>query len=143
MRTLPIALLLCFSTVGMAYGQSEGTPVFDIIRSAVWDTEDGQYQVHLDDVPSQLKSGPQPAWCVRVTNSKGQPVRGVKLEFTGGMPQHGHGLPSVPATTAQAGKCPYRIDGIEFHMPGVWQIGFAITSRKGARHQVKHFVNVN
>lgn len=120
----------------------ESTP-FDNIRSAAWDTTDGRYVVHLDDVPTALKSSTMQTWCVRVTDVRGKAVRGIKLDFTGGMPQHGHGLPSVPATTAKRGKCPYRIDGIEFHMPGVWQVGFVITTRSGTRHEIKRFVNVN
>lgn len=120
----------------------ESTP-FDNIRSTAWDTADGKYVVHLDDVPTALKSSTMQTWCVRVTDSQGKVARGIKLDFTGGMPQHGHGLPSVPATTVKNGKCPYRIDGIEFHMPGVWQVGFVITTRSGTRHEIKRFVNVN
>lgn len=120
----------------------EDTP-FDNVRGAAWDTADGRYVVHLDDVPAELKSGAVQTWCVRVNDPNGKSVRGIRLDFIGGMPQHGHGLPAVPATTQKAGKCPYRIDGIEFHMPGVWQVGFTITTRSGSKHEVRRFVNVH
>ena len=119
----------------------DDTP-FDNIQTAAWDTADGRYLVHLDDVPAALKSSTMQTWCVRVTDANGKAVRGIKLDFIGGMPQHGHGLPSVPAVTAKGGKCPYRIDGIEFHMPGVWQVGFVVTTRSGTKHEIKRFVNV-
>ncbi|MCA1978442.1 MAG: FixH family protein [Thiobacillus sp.] len=136
------ALLPAASTLAQTPGTVENTP-FDNIRSATWDTDDGRYSVHLDEVPAVLKSGELQSWCVRVTDARGKPARNIKLRFTGGMPQHGHGLPSVPATSAGKGKCPYRIDGIEFHMPGVWQIGFDIVGRDGRRQEIRRFVNVN
>lgn len=145
------AILL--SSIGSAMAQTAAPPLalpagaentpFDNIRSATWDTGDGSYSVHLDEVPAALESGTMQSWCVRVTDAKGKSARNIKLSFTGGMPQHGHGLPSVPATSAGKGKCPYRIDGIEFHMPGVWLIGFDIVNRGGKRHEIRRYVNVN
>lgn len=118
--------------------------VFDNIQGAAWDTSDERYLVHLDKVPAELKSGESHSWCLRVTDMEGTaaPAK-TRLVFVGGMPQHGHGLPNTPATVRKAQKnCPYRVDGIEFHMPGVWQIGFVITSPKGSKHEVRRLVNV-
>lgn len=153
-RSVQCTILSCFACLFLLVGinpsawakqsgSMENTP-FDNIRSATWDTPDGRYSVHLDDTPTVLKSGEVQSWCVRVTDAKGNATRSVKLSFTGGMPHHGHGLPSVPATTTgKNAQCPYRIDGIEFHMPGVWQVGFDIVGRDGKRHAIRRYVNVN
>lgn len=141
-----MGVALCALSLVNASAWSDGldSTVFDNVRGATWETPNGQYAVHLDGVPAALKSGEVQQWCVKVTDAKGKPAAAVKLKFEGGMPQHGHGLPNFPAVSANAKNqtCPYRIDGIEFHMPGVWQIGFELQDRKGAKQAIKRFVNV-
>lgn len=131
-------------TSASAWADSLDSVVFDNVRGASWETPNGQYVVHLDGVPAALKSGEVQQWCIRVTDTKGKPASSVKLKFEGGMPQHGHGLPNFPAVSANARDtaCPFRINGVEFHMPGVWQIGFELKDRKGSRQSIKRFVNV-
>ena len=38
------------------------------------------------------------------------------------MPQHGHGLPTEPAVTAELGDGRYRIEGVKFNMGGWWEL---------------------
>ncbi len=45
------------------------------------------------------------------------------------MPLHDHGLPTSPRVTENLGGGRYRLGGIRFHMPGVWQ--FVITVSDG------------
>jgi hypothetical protein len=141
-------LLFCCALTAQAQSVSPSsskldTP-FDNIQGAAWDTAGERYLIHLDGVPPTLRSSESQTWCVRVTDAQGKSLPNLKLSFTGGMPQHGHGLPNVPATThKRSAQCPYRIDGIEFHMPGVWQVGFVIVDAKGQRHEALRYVNVN
>jgi hypothetical protein len=41
------------------------------------------------------------------------------------MPEHGHGMNYRPAVAAQ-GKGRFRADGLLLHMPGRWQLSFAV-----------------
>jgi hypothetical protein len=42
------------------------------------------------------------------------------------MPQHGHGLPTVPQVTKYLGDGFYQVEGLKFHMPGWWVVKFNI-----------------
>lgn len=60
------------------------------------------------------------SWIVRVTDSKGMPLSDVYLLVGGGMPGHGHGLPTQPRVTERLGDGRYRISGVLFNMHGDW-----------------------
>ena len=49
-------------------------------------------------------------------------MEGAAITLEGGMPEHDHGLPTSPRMTAELGSGDYRIEGIRFHMSGVWEI---------------------
>jgi hypothetical protein len=66
------------------------------------------------------------AWEVRVASPSGQPVDGLKIAVDGGMPQHGHGLPTQPRVTRQLGDGRYLVDGMKFSMVGWWEIKLRI-----------------
>lgn len=44
----------------------------------------------------------------------------------GGMPAHGHGLPTAPQAIPTDTNGTYRIDGLKFSMPGEWVLGFLL-----------------
>ena len=66
---------------------------------------------------------------VRVTiqDSKGQAVDGATIAVDGGMPQHGHGLPTRPRVTSSLGSGAYEISGVRFNMGGWWELKLAIS----------------
>ncbi|MGK0221885.1 MAG: hypothetical protein ACI9ON_001122 [Limisphaerales bacterium] len=66
-------------------------------------------------------------WTVLVTDQKNQPVIQASIEITGGMPLHNHGLPSIPRMTQELGAGQYLIEGMKFHMRGLWLIEVTIT----------------
>jgi hypothetical protein len=46
----------------------------------------------------------------------------------GGMPQHGHGLPTNPEVTEYLGNGDYLVEGMRFQMTGFWEVRFVINS---------------
>jgi hypothetical protein len=44
-----------------------------------------------------------------------------EVSFDGGMPSHGHGLPTTPKVIHQQGN-EYLIRGVKFSMSGVWEL---------------------
>ena len=50
------------------------------------------------------------------------PVPGASIVLTGGMPNHDHGLPTQPKITSEPAPGRYILEGIRFHMPGLWEI---------------------
>lgn len=60
-------------------------------------------------------------WTVHVTTADGQPVDGARVAVEGGMPEHNHGMPTLPQVTPSANG-DYRVEGMKFQMPGWWTV---------------------
>lgn len=69
---------------------------------------------------------------VSVRDTAGNPVDGAQITIDGGMPQHGHGLPTQPRVTRNDGDGSYVIEGVRFNMGGWWEFKLAINGRAGA-----------
>jgi hypothetical protein len=68
---------------------------------------------------------------VSLTDAAGQAVDGAAIIVDGGMPQHGHGLPTQPRVTKALGNGEYVIEGVRFNMGGWWELRLAIEGRSG------------
>jgi hypothetical protein len=71
---------------------------------------------------------------VRVADAKGEPIDGASIRVDGGMPEHGHGLPTQPRVTRALGNGVYEIEGVRFSMGGWWELKLAIETPAGADH---------
>jgi hypothetical protein len=74
-------------------------------------------------------------WVFHLETANGQPITGAQITVDGGMPQHGHGLPTSPQVTQDLGNGDYRVEGLKFHMPGWWVVNFHIAAN-GKNDQV-------
>ena len=57
------------------------------------------------------------------------PVKDGEVTINGGMPEHGHGLPTMPEVVAGAAPGDYVVQGLKFSMPGWWVITFKIKAQ--------------
>jgi len=71
-------------------------------------------------------------WTLHLDTIDGRPVDTATITMDGGMPQHGHGLPTSPRVTRALGNGDHLIEGVKFNMGGWWVVRFAITSSAGA-----------
>ena len=69
---------------------------------------------------------------VIVRDANGRAIDEAQIAIDGGMPQHGHGLPTRPRVTRTFGDGSYQIDGVRFNMGGWWEFKVAITGSRGA-----------
>ena len=65
-------------------------------------------------------------WIIQVQTLDGVPVSKAEISFDGGMPDHDHGLPTVPQVTENLGDGRYRVEGLRFHMQGLWELKITI-----------------
>ena len=91
----------------------------------------GVYQVSMlppEHAPAinQLHS-----WTVKLQSPSGAPVAGARFVVDGGMPQHGHGLPTQPRVTHEIATGTYRLDGMKFSMTGWWELKLGIDGALG------------
>lgn len=68
---------------------------------------------------------------VFIADSEGRPVDGATITVDGGMPQHGHGLPTKPRVTRSLGGGIYEIEGVRFNMGGWWEFKLTVTGPSG------------
>jgi hypothetical protein len=72
------------------------------------------------------------SWKVKLATPDGAPVHGAKFVIDGGMPQHGHGLPTQPRVTREVEDGVYALDGMKFSMTGWWEVKLDIQGPQGA-----------
>ena len=68
---------------------------------------------------------------VAITDAAGKPIDNATIAVDGGMPQHGHGLPTRPRVTKNLRDGVYEISGVRFNMGGWWELKLAITTPAG------------
>ncbi|MBX6364435.1 MAG: FixH family protein [Gemmatimonadetes bacterium] len=91
----------------------------------------GRFQATLE--PEQpLRVGRMQTVRLRLRDAAGQPLDGAAITVDGGMPQHGHGLPTRPRVTRALGAGTYQVDGVKFNMGGWWELKFRIATAAGA-----------
>ncbi len=68
------------------------------------------------------------SWILHIQNAVGEPVSGAEIVVDGGMPAHDHGLQTSPQVTRFLGNGDYLLEGIRFHMPGVWEVSVTVVA---------------
>ena len=66
------------------------------------------------------------SWQIKLTTPSGVPISHAHIAVDGGMPEHGHGLPTQPQVTQELGAGVYLLEGMKFSMSGWWEIKLAI-----------------
>jgi hypothetical protein len=70
-------------------------------------------------------------WVVSLHDRQGNPVHPARIAIDGGMPAHGHGLPTRPQVTQYLGEGRYLVEGVRFNMAGEWVWFLAIDTASG------------
>ncbi|MBC8145517.1 MAG: FixH family protein [bacterium] len=91
----------------------------------------GLYRAKID-LPKPLVTGAMQRLTLNVTDSDGHELDSIAIAVGGGMPDHGHGLPTTPKATRQTARGAYQIDGVRFNMGGWWVLAFALDGPAGA-----------
>jgi hypothetical protein len=100
----------------------------------------GLYKAAITPQANPIVVGSMHAWTVTVLTPAGAPVKVAKIAINGGMPQHGHGLPTAPQVTKSLGEGRYLIEGMKFNMRGWWTLDLAIDGPKGPDTVTFHLV---
>ena len=91
----------------------------------------GLYAVAIEPEVLPVQQGPLHNWIVTVKTPGGEPVADAELAVEGGMPRHGHGLPTAPHSAGHVGEGRYRVEGVRFNMGGWWVLKFSVSSPAG------------
>jgi len=132
MKKLLIALTLVVVAIAgwFAWMMLQPPPDGLDLRS-VKPTDNGLYMVSFKPRDGEPAVGPIAVWHLEVTDSDGAAVTGANVRVDGGMPQHGHGLPTSPASDGEVSPGVYAIDGMKFSMRGWWEFKLIIDGPGG------------
>lgn len=101
----------------------------DYSRSRV--SEGMQYRATIIPAGDTIPRGKLHRWRLHLETSAGLPVDSAVISIDGGMPQHGHGLPTKPRVTRALGNGDHMVDGMKFNMGGWWVVKFRINAAAG------------
>lgn len=133
LATLAVAISMtaCSHAMMMVHGTGAKEPAPSEFGLGPRSSAAGRYVATLEPAkplrPRQMQT-------VRVTvrDAEGRPIDEAQISVDGGMPQHGHGLPTRPRVTRNLGDGMYEIEGVRFNMGGWWEFKLAIAGSRGA-----------
>ncbi len=129
--TVAISMTACSHAMMMIHGTGAKRPAPGEFGLGPRSSVAGRYVATLAPArplrPRQMQT-------VRVTvrDAEGHAIDDAQISIDGGMPQHGHGLPTRPLVTANLGDGVYEIEGVRFNMGGWWEFRLAIAGPRGA-----------
>ena len=123
-KTLALAVLA--ATAGCMSAPS------DLNLSLTRPTAESKFVVTLQPPATPAAINQLHTWQVRLATPAGAPIAHARIKVDGGMPQHGHGLPTRPQVTQELPGGIYVIEGMKFSMTGWWEIKLAIDTPDGA-----------
>jgi hypothetical protein len=133
LATLAVAISMtaCSHAMMMIHGTGAKRPAANEFGLGPRPSAGGRYVATLEPAkplrPRQMQT-------VRVTvrDAEGRAIDEAQISIDGGMPQHGHGLPTRPRVTRNLGDGIYEIEGVRFNMGGWWEFKLAIAGSRGA-----------
>jgi hypothetical protein len=127
---VPLAVVVVMG--GSVAARMMAPPPADLDLALSKATDNGLYVASLAADQSPVPVCAIHTWTVTVTTPDGEPVDTAAIAIDGGMPQHGHGLPTKPEVTTDLGDGSHLIEGMKFNMDGWWTLTVSIDGAKGS-----------
>lgn len=121
-----IAALLVIAAAVMMWNRMAPGSQTPAANPTEFTSQQGLFTLSYRADPGQIPQNSLHSWTIHLEDSAGQPVTGAQIGIDGGMPAHGHGLPTQPQVTADLGNGDYRVEGLRFQMSGEWVVNFHI-----------------
>ena len=106
-------------------------PPADLDYSRTRASEGGVYRATITPQGDTIPKGKLHRWTLHLETMDGTPVDRATVAVDGGMPQHGHGLPTKPRVTRPLGNGDHAVEGMKFNMGGWWVVKFRVSSTAG------------
>lgn len=121
----------CGHTMAMLHGSGPARPAAAEFGLGPRTSDHGLYTATLETL-QPLRTRQMQTVRVKVGDVSGVGIDAASITVDGGMPEHGHGLPTVPRVTKSLGGGVYEIEGVRFNMGGWWELRLAISTPDGA-----------
>lgn len=106
-------------------------PPKDLDYGRVRTSASGLYRATIRPDGDSIPQARLQKWTLHLETEAGLPVDSAQVSVNGGMPQHGHGLPTRPVVTKALGNGDHRVEGMKFNMGGWWVVRFRVNSAAG------------
>jgi len=104
----------------------------DLDYSRTRRSESGLYRGTILPQGDSIPQGRLQRWTLHLETAEGAPVDSATVSVDGGMPQHGHGLPTKPRVTRALGNGDHLVEGMKFNMGGWWVVKFRVNATPGS-----------
>jgi hypothetical protein len=104
----------------------------DLDYSRTRQSENGLYRGTIRPQGDSIPQGRLQRWTLHLETVGGAPVDTATVSVDGGMPQHGHGLPTKPRVTRALGNGDHLVEGMKFNMGGWWVVKFRVDATPGS-----------
>lgn len=94
-------------------------------------SEHALYRATIKPAGDSIPEGKLHTWTLHVETVDSTAVDSAAISVWGGMPQHGHGLPTKPLVTRQLGRGDHLVEGMKFNMGGWWVVKFRVGAAAG------------
>lgn len=94
-------------------------------------SEHALYRATITPAGDSIPEGKLHTWTLHVETVDSTAVDSAAISVWGGMPQHGHGLPTKPLVTRQLGRGDHLVEGMKFNMGGWWVVKFRVGAAAG------------
>jgi hypothetical protein len=131
-RTRAVGALAAVAAIGLLTGcmlPAQAPKDLDFSRTRA--SEGGRYRATIHPQGDSIPQGRLQRWTLHVETAAGAPVDSGDFSVDGGMPQHGHGLPTKPRVTRRLGNGDHLVEGMKFNMGGWWVVTFRVNAEAG------------
>ncbi len=122
-RTMGTLAWVMLSTLGLAACASQPA---DLDLAKTRPSADHKFIVALQAPATTPAINQMHSWQIKLSSPTGAPISHAHIVVDGGMPEHGHGLPTQPRVTKELADGVYLLEGMKFSMSGWWEIKLAI-----------------
>jgi len=130
---LVVVLFTCFMALVPAMGvvsaspkSAQERPAAESAYSKTMVSKEGTFKVTYTSDPEAVPVNKLHSWKLKVETADGTPVKDAEITVGGTMPEHGHGMPTMPSVTKNYGDGTYLVEGMKFSMMGWWEVNFNI-----------------
>jgi len=125
LSTLAVAAMLTAACAMFA------KPPQDLDYSRTRGSDHGLYRATIRPQGDSIPQGRLQRWTLHLETASGASVDSAVVAVDGGMPQHGHGLPTKPRVTRALGNGDHLVEGMKFNMGGWWVVKFRVSAAAG------------
>ena len=124
-----VSIVVSFALFAGCTASAQAPKNLDYSRTRT--SESGVYRGTIRPAGDSIPQGKLQSWTLHLETATGAPVDSARVLIDGGMPQHGHGLPTKPQMTRDLGNGDHLVEGMKFNMGGWWVVKFHVSSAAG------------